>query len=168
MNRAEKRNALSEQMVSELKDAFIAHEKNDLVKIIVLKGRGEVFCAGADLVYLQQMQNFSEKENLEDSTHLKDLLLLIYTLKKIVIAEVGGHAIAGGCGLASVCDFIFTVPEAKFGYTEVRIGFIPAIVMVFLLRKIGEARVKQLLLTGDLVSAEDALELGLVMFPVFL
>lgn len=162
MNRPEKRNALSTELVAELKAAFEAYENDNLVKIIVLKARGEVFCAGADLAYLQQMQGFSEKENLEDSSKLKDLLLTIYTLKKVVIAQVQGHAVAGGCGLASVCDFIVTVPEAKFGYTEVRIGFVPAIVMVFLLRKIGEARVKQLLLVGDLVTAEEALQLGIV------
>lgn len=162
LNRAEKRNALSNELVSELTDAFSLYDRDERVKIIVLKAKGDVFCAGADLAYLQQMQGFSAKENLEDSTRLKDLLLLIYTLKKIVIAEVQGHAIAGGCGLASVCDFIFAAPEARFGYTEVKIGFIPAIVMVFLLRKIGEARVKQLLLSGDLVSADEAQQLGLV------
>lgn len=162
MNRAEKRNALSTELVSELKAAFEAFESDSLVKVIVLRATGEVFCAGADLAYLQRMQGFSEKENLEDSSRLKDLLLKIYTLRKIVIAQVQGHAVAGGCGLASVCDFIVTVPEARFGYTEVRIGFVPAIVMVFLLRKIGEARVKQMLLVGELVSAEEALHLGIV------
>jgi methylglutaconyl-CoA hydratase len=88
----------------------------------------------------------------------------IYTLKKVVVAQVQGHALAGGCGLASICDFAFAVPEAKFGYTEVKIGFLPAIVSVFLLRKIGEARTKHLLLTGDVITAQVALEFGLVNF----
>jgi methylglutaconyl-CoA hydratase len=162
LNRAEKRNALSAELIAELKEAFTAHENDDRVRIIVLNAKGEVFCAGADLAYLKQLQGYSEKENLVDSTMLKELLLQIYTLKKVVIAQVQGHAIAGGCGLASVCDFVFAVPEAKFGYTEVRIGFVPAIVMVFLLRKIGEAKVKQLLLSGELVSAEEAHQLGIV------
>ena len=162
LNRPEKRNALSAELVTELKAAFVALENDDRARIIVLNALGEVFCAGADLAYLQRLQGFSEKENLEDSTLLKDLLLLIYTLKKVVIAQVQGHAVAGGCGLATVCDFVFAVPESKFGYTEVRIGFVPAIVMVFLLRKIGEAKVKQLLLSGDLVSAEEALQMGIV------
>jgi len=162
LNRPEKRNALSAELIAELKQAFVALEKDDRARVIVLNAKGEVFCAGADLAYLKQLQGFSEKENLEDSRMLKELLLMIYTLKKVVIAQVQGHAVAGGCGLASVCDFVFTVPEAKFGYTEVKIGFVPAIVMVFLLRKIGEARVKQLLLGGELVAAEEAFQLGIV------
>lgn len=162
LNRPEKRNALSFELITELKAAFKAFENNEQVKIIVLRAHGPVFSAGADLAYLQQLQNFSYEENLADSQHLKELLLQLYTLKKVVIAAVQGHALAGGCGLATVCDFIFAVPEAKFGYTEVKIGFIPAIVMVFLLRKIGEAKAKQLLLSGELVSAEDAHRMGIV------
>lgn len=162
LNRPEKRNALSFELVTALKDAFDAAEKDSTVKVVVLRANGEAFCAGADLGYLQQLQKFSYEENLADSNHLKELFLKIYTLKKVVIAQVQGHALAGGCGLATICDFSFAVPEAKFGYTEVKIGFIPAIVMIFLLRKIGEAKARQLLLSGDLVSAEDALALGLV------
>jgi methylglutaconyl-CoA hydratase len=97
---------------------------------------------------------------------LKELFLKIYQYKKVVIAQVQGHALAGGCGLATVCDFVFAVPEAKFGYTEVKIGFIPAMVLVFLIRKIGEQRSKQLLLSGDLVQGNDAVNLGLVNFLV--
>ena len=162
LSRPEKRNALSFELVSELKAAFTALEMDASVKIIILKAQGEAFCAGADLGYLQQLQHFSYEENLADSNHLKELFLQIYTLKKVVIAQVQGHALAGGCGLATVCDFVFAVPEAKFGYTEVRIGFIPAIVMIFLLRKIGEAKSKQLLLSGELITADDALRLSLV------
>jgi methylglutaconyl-CoA hydratase len=128
----------------------------------VLKANGEAFCAGADLGYLQQLQNFSFDENLKDSSHLKELFLQIYTHPKVVIAQVQGHALAGGCGLATICDFVFSVPEAKFGYTEVKIGFIPAIVMVFLIRKIGEGRAKELLLGGDLFTAEQMLQMGLL------
>jgi methylglutaconyl-CoA hydratase len=162
LNRPEKRNALNSELVSELKDAFTKAASDDQVKVIVLKANGESFCAGADLGYLQKLQGFSYENNLADSNHLKELFLQIYTLKKIVIAQVQGHALAGGCGLASICDFAFAVPEAKFGYTEVKIGFIPAIVMVFLLRKIGEMRAKQLLLSGDLASAAEALQYGLI------
>ena len=166
LNRPEKRNALSHELVAALKDAFTQAEKDDAVKVIVLKANGEAFCAGADLAYLQQLQNFSYEENLADSDHLKELFLRIYTLKKVVIAQVQGHALAGGCGLATVCDFSFSVPEAKFGYTEVKIGFIPAIVMIFLLRKIGEAKAKQLLLSGELITAEAAQHTGLINFIV--
>ncbi|GCC51823.1 methylglutaconyl-CoA hydratase [Chryseotalea sanaruensis] len=164
LNRPEKRNALSHELVSELMEAFDAASIDEAAKIVVLCAEGEAFCAGADLAYLQKLQSFSYEENVADSNHLKDLFLKIYTLNKVVIAQIQGHALAGGCGLAAVCDFSFTVPEAKFGYTEVRIGFIPAIVMVFLLRRIGEGKSKQLLLSGDLISAEEACNLGLVNY----
>jgi methylglutaconyl-CoA hydratase len=162
LNRPQKRNALSHELVSELKDNFAKAEADASVKVIVLKANGEAFCAGADLAYLQQLQNFSYEENLADSNHLKELFLQIYQLKKVVIAQVQGHALAGGCGLATVCDFAYAVPEAKLGYTEVKIGFIPAIVLVFLLRKIGEQKAKQLLLSGDLITAEVAMNIGLI------
>ncbi|MCJ8164923.1 enoyl-CoA hydratase/isomerase family protein [Pontibacter sp. E15-1] len=164
--RAEKRNALNHEVVSELKRAFATAEDDEACKVVVLRAEGKVFCAGADLEYIQQLQQNDYHENLLDSTHLMELFRLIYTLKKVVIAQVHGHAIAGGCGLAAICDFGFTVPEAKFGYTEVKIGFIPAIVKVFLLRKIGEARAKQLLLTGDLIPAAEAERYGLVNYVV--
>ncbi len=162
LNRPEKRNALNYQMVTELKHAFDTAENDDECKVVILKASGQAFCAGADLEYLQQLKNNSYAENLEDSSHLMQLFYQIYTLKKVVIAQVSGPAIASGCGLATVCDFTYTVPSARFGYTEVKIGFLPAIVKVFLLRKIGEARAKELLLTGDLISAEKAKTFGLV------
>jgi methylglutaconyl-CoA hydratase len=162
LNRPDKRNALSFELVKELKEAFARAEDDEDVKVIVLRANGEAFCAGADLAYLQNLQKFSHVENLADSNHLKELFLQIYTLKKVVVAQVHGHALAGGCGLASVCDFSFAAPEAKFGYTEVKIGFIPAIVMVFLIRKIGDGKARQLLLSGDVINADQALSLGLI------
>ncbi len=166
LNRPEKRNALSHELVTALKEAFDQAEKDPMAKVIVLRANGETFCAGADLASLQKLQNFSFEENIADSNHLKELFLKIYQLKKVVIAQVQGHALAGGCGLATVCDFVFAVPEAKFGYTEVRIGFIPAMVLVFLIRKIGEQRAKRLLLSGELVLGNEAMNLGLVNFLV--
>ncbi len=162
LNRPEKRNALSHELVGELILAFDQAEKDSFAKVLVLKANGEAFCAGADLAYLQQLQHFSFEQNLEDSRHLKNLFLKIYQLKKVVIAQVQGHALAGGCGLATVCDFTFAVPEARFGYTEVKIGFIPALVSVFLIRKVGEHKAKQLLLTGEVIKAETALAHGLI------
>lgn len=162
LNRPEKRNALSHELVAELKSTFAQAEADDEVKIVVLKANGEAFCAGADLAYVQQLQHFSFEENKADSHHLKELFLQIYQLNKVVIAQVQGHALAGGCGLATVCDFAFSVPEAKFGYTEVRIGFIPAMVLVFLIRKIGEQKARQLLLTGELINGTTAKEMGLI------
>lgn len=162
LNRPEKRNAFNHELVADLKERFFSAEKDSQVKVIILKANGEAFCAGADLAYLQQLQKFSYEQNLQDSNHLKELFLQIYTHPKVVLAQVQGHALAGGCGLATVCDFAYTVPQAKFGYTEVKIGFIPAIVTVFLLRKIGEAKSKELLLGGELISAEQALQIGLI------
>jgi methylglutaconyl-CoA hydratase len=164
LNRPEKRNALNFEIVAELKAALKEAAEDSEVKVVIIKANGEAFCAGADLGYLQKLQSYSYEQNLDDSSHLKELFYLIYTSPKIIIAQIQGHALAGGCGLATVCDFSFSVPEAKFGYTEVKIGFIPAIVMVFLLRKIGEGKARQLLLTGELITAEDAKSLGLINF----
>lgn len=162
LNRPEKKNALNAAMVSDLKALFAKAEADVDVKVIVLRANGDVFCSGADLESLQQLQKNSQEENLHDSNHLKELFLQIYTLKKVVIAQVQGHALAGGCGLATVCDFALAVPYAKMGYTEVRIGFVPAIVMVFLLRKVGEQKAKQLLLSGELITGDETVRLGLV------
>ena len=162
LSRAEKKNALNDELVKELTSAFSSLEVDENVKVMVLKAEGDVFSAGADLDYLQRLQNFSFEENLADSNSLKELFLKIYCNKKIVIAQIEGHAIAGGCGLATVCDFCFAIPEAKFGYTEVKIGFIPALVSVFLARKIRGADARELLLTGNLISASRAEEIGLI------
>jgi methylglutaconyl-CoA hydratase len=162
LNRPDKRNALNFVFIRELKEAFASMEQNPEVKVIILKARGKAFCAGADLEYMQKLQAYSHNENLVDSVHLMELFKQMYRLNKIVIAQIEGHALAGGCGLATLADFSFSVPEAKFGYTEVKIGFIPAIVMVFLIRKIGEGKARELLLTGDLISAHKAHSVGLI------
>jgi methylglutaconyl-CoA hydratase len=166
LNRPEKRNALNAELVKELFDALSSAESDDSVRAIILKASGNTFCSGADLEQLKAMQTNTLEENLADSNRLKELFKKIYTLKKIVIAQVEGYALAGGCGLATVCDFTFCTPESKFGYTEARIGFVPAIVMVFLIRKIGEKKAGQLLLTADIISASEALQLGLVNYIV--
>lgn len=162
LNRPEKRNALNAVMVSELTHGFVQAEQDTTVKAVILKASGEAFCAGADLDYLQQLQKNSFEENLADSNNLKELFLKIYCLSKPVIAQLQGHALAGGCGLATVCDFAYSAPEAKFGYTEVKIGFVPAIVMAFLIRKIGEGKAREMLLSGNPISADEALEKGLI------
>jgi len=164
LNRPEKRNALNNEMVTALITAFENCEFDENVKIVILRAEGKVFCSGADLESLQKLQKNTYEENLGDSILLKELYRLIYIFPKIVIAQVQGSAIAGGCGLASVCDFIFAVEDAKFGYTEVKIGFIPAIVMIFLIRKIGELKTKELLITGNLITAQEAKNIGLINF----
>lgn len=164
LNRPDKRNALNPALVKQLTDSFLRAEEDDVVKVIILKANGEVFSAGADLAYLQQLQKNSYEENLEDSASLKKLYTTICYLTKVVIAQVEGHAIAGGCGLATVCDVIFAIPEAKFGYTEVKLGFVPAIVSCFLMRKTSETVAKRLLLTGELFTAPQALDFNLITF----
>ena len=164
LNRSEKRNALNPELIASLLAAFSNANQDEGVKVIVFNANGDVFSAGADLAYLQQLQNNSYEENLADSSALKELFYTIYTSPKAVIGQVEGHAIAGGCGLVSVCDIVFSVPEAKFGYTEVKIGFIPALVACFLVRKMGEGRTKELLLSGDLIDAQTASSYGLINF----
>ncbi len=166
LNRPEKRNAFNAEFGKQLHEAFTAAEHDEAVKVIVLRANGEVFSAGADLGALQQLQQNTREQNIADSTSLMELYHYIYRHPKVVIAQIQGHAIAGGCGLATVADFSFAVPDALFGYTEVKIGFIPAIVMVFLLRKIGEGRAKELLLTGKLISAQQANDFGIINFIV--
>lgn len=162
LNRPEKRNALSWELVGVLREALAAAAREDGVRAVVLTGAGKVFSAGADLAALEALQEATAEENLEDSKHLAGLFREIYLHPKPVIAKVNGHAIAGGCGLAAVCDFSLASSEAKLGFTEVRIGFVPAIVMTFVLRKVGEAAARDLLLRGRLVSAEEAAARGLV------
>ncbi|SOD12716.1 enoyl-CoA hydratase/isomerase family protein [Pedobacter xixiisoli] len=164
INRPDKRNALNPTLVAELTAAFLSAQSDENVKIVVLKANGDVFSAGADLNYMQQLQHFSYEENIQDSTTLKELFETIRTLSKVVVAQVEGHAIAGGCGLATICDIIFAVPEAKFGYTEVKLGFVPAIVSCYLVQKTGETLAKKLLLSGDLFTAEEALKYNLITY----
>lgn len=162
LNRPEKRNALNEEMITALKERFHHAKEDPKVKIILLKANGKVFSAGADLAYLQRLQQNHYEENHADSRHLMELYWQIYTHPKLVISQVEGHAIAGGCGLATICDLCFAVPEATFGYTETQIGFIPALVSVFLTRKIGEGRARELLLTSRRIEANEAAGYGLI------
>lgn len=162
LNRPEKRNAMSPGLIASLSEALEVLAGNSEAKVIVLKAEGKAFCAGADLDYIRQLQNFTFEENLEDSRKLLDLFTKIYEYPKPVIAQIQGHALAGGCGLVTVCDFAFSAPEALFGYTEVKIGFIPALVSVFLAEQIGQAKATELLLSGELISAQKAAELGLI------
>lgn len=162
LNRPEKKNALNDEFISEIKLALDQAEKNNESRAVIIKSSADVFCAGLDLAFLQKMQQYNFEQNLEDSKNLKDLFYKIYTFPKPVISLVDGLAIAGGCGLATVCDMCFATPESMFGYTESRIGFIPAIVLVFLRKKINETVSKKILLGGELFSAENALKSGLI------
>ncbi|HTX98744.1 MAG TPA: enoyl-CoA hydratase-related protein [Bacteroidota bacterium] len=163
LNRPEKRNALDETMVAELTGAFLAAGREPSVKVALLCAAGPAFCAGADLEYLQRIADQSLEANREDSGKLATLFRTIYELRKPVIAVVQGPALAGGCGLATVCDFILAgETRSQFGYTEAHIGFVPAVVMTFLIRRVGEGRARELTLRGHLLSAREAFAIGLV------
>ena len=162
MNRPKKRNALSPEMVKALSDAFDQMEMDPQVKAVILQANGPAFCAGADLEYLQEMQEYSLEENLKDSQRLQSLFSKIYEFPKMVIAKIQGQALAGGSGLVTVCDFSFASSQAKFGFTEVKIGFIPALVSVFLQERIGIGKASGLLLSGEIISAKKAEEIGLI------
>ncbi|HYK39197.1 MAG TPA: enoyl-CoA hydratase/isomerase family protein, partial [Candidatus Eremiobacteraceae bacterium] len=161
LNRPDKRNAISTKMICELLTALDEIEKTR-TRVVLMTGAGSAFCAGMDLDMLSAIAQQTPQENQEDSRRMARLFRRIWSFPKPLIAAVNGHALAGGCGIATLCDFTLTVPEAKFGYTEVKIGFLPAIVSVFLTRQIGDKRARDLLLTGRLVEATEARELGLV------
>jgi len=161
LNRPDKRNAINPEMISELQTALDEIEKKR-VRVVIVTGAGKAFCAGMDLAMLQTIAKQSPQENQEDSRRIAKLFRRIWSFPRPIIAAVNGHALAGGCGIATLCDFTLAVSEAKFGYTEVRIGFLPAIVSVFLTRQIGDKRARDLLLTGRLVDAKEAQQLGLV------
>lgn len=162
LNRPEKRNALHPTMVSQIKRTLEEIDNDKESKVLIITGEGNSFCAGADLEYLNSLESNSSIENEKDSESLAEMFLSIYKLPIPTIAAVNGPAIAGGCGLASVCDFIIAdTNRAKFGYTEVKIGFIPAIVTIFLMMKIGIGNAKKLFLTGELVNASEAKAFGL-------
>jgi methylglutaconyl-CoA hydratase len=130
--------------------------------VLILTGAGESFCSGMDLENLKALLGRPSEQNVKDSETMAHLFRSLYDFPRPTIAAVNGAAIAGGCGLATLCDFTLAVPEAKFGYTEVRIGFVPAIVSAFLLRQIGEKHARDLLLTGRIAAAEEAHRIGLI------
>lgn len=167
LNRPDKRNALSGEVLRELRASFEQLRGNAAVRVVILQGAGKAFCAGADLGYLQEISGYSILENLEDSRLLQETFHSIYTFPKPVIARVHGAAVAGGCGLATVCDFVVAArATAKFGYSEVKIGFIPAVVAVYLVRKIGDTMARRLLLSAETISADEAARIGLITHVV--
>jgi methylglutaconyl-CoA hydratase len=161
LNRPDKRNAISAAMISQLQSALDEIEKSH-ARVGILTGSGKAFCAGMDLEMLSAIAQQSPSENQEDSRRMAKMFRRIWSFPKPLIAAVNGAALAGGCGIATLCDFTLAVPDSKFGYTEVKIGFLPAIVSVFLSRQIGEKRTRDLLLTGRIFEATEARDLGLV------
>ena len=161
LNRPDKRNAISFELIDDLLRALDEVAKSDAI-VLILTGAGKAFCSGMDLENLKALLGRTPEQNLEDSQTMVRLFRALYEFPKVTIAAVNGAAIAGGTGLALLCDFTLAVPEAKFGYTEVRIGFVPAIVSTFLLRQVGEKQARDLLLTGRLFEADEAARMGLI------
>lgn len=161
LHRPERRNALNPQLIDELL-AVIEELAGRSSGVMILTGSGAAFCAGLDLDHLKSLTQQTPQQQREDSERIACLFRALYDLPLPTITAVNGHAIAGGMGLATICDFTLSVPQAKFGYTEARIGFIPAIVSSFLILQVGEKKARDLLLTARLISAEEAKTMGLV------
>src|ERR1700747_2691902 len=161
LRRPDKRNAISFDLIDDLLAALKEVETSDAI-VLILTGAGKAFSSGMDLDNLKTLIGRSPEQNLQDSQTMVRMFRRLYEFPKVTIAAVNGAAIAGGTGLALLCDFTLAVPEAKFGYTEVRIGFVPAIVSTFLLRQVGEKQARDLLLTGRIIGADEAARMGLV------
>ena len=161
LNRPDKRNAISFELIDDMLRGLDEVAKSQ-AQVLIITGAGKAFCSGMDLDDLKALIGRSAEQNLKDSQTMVRLFRSLYAFPKVTIAAVNGAAIAGGTGLALLCDFTLAVAEAKFGYTEVRIGFVPAIVSTFLLRQVGEKQARDLLLTGRLIGADEAARIGLI------
>ena len=162
LNRPEKRNALNEALVVGLKDALRQANRDAAVRVVVISGAGSDFCSGADLAALKKIADGSVVENTDDARSLSELFTLMRHLSVPVVAAVRGKALAGGCGLASACDIVLASSSAQFGYPEVKIGFVPAMVMAILRRNVSEKRAFELITRGAQIGAEEAKQFGLV------
>ncbi len=160
-NRPAKRNAISYELIGELLAALAELERGP-TRVLLLTGAGNCFCSGMDLENLKAITGRTAAENRQDSETMGRLLRSIYEFPRPTIAAVNGPAVAGGCGIATLCDFTIASTEAKFGYTEVRIGFVPAIVSAWLVRQIGEKAARELLLSGRIIAVDEALRIGLI------
>ncbi len=161
-HRPDKRNAVSFEPVSDLMRALDYAAQSDATQVVIFTGAGKAFCAGLDLEELKSLIGKSQEQNVKDSQTMANMFRAIYDFPKPTIAAVNGAAIAGGTGIATMSDFTFAVPEAKFGYTEVRIGFVPAIVSSYLVFQVGHKIARDLLMTARLFDAADAHRYGLV------
>ena len=167
LNRPEKRNALNDALINDLKDALREADKDKTLRAIVIKGAGKDFCSGADLSALQKISESDVLENHDDADNLRELFSIIRLVKVPVIAAVHGRALAGGCGLATACDLVLATDTARFGYPEVKIGFVPAMVMAILRRNVSEKRAFALATQGFEFDALTAKNFGLIneVFP---
>lgn len=162
LNRPEIHNAFNDELISELTNCFLSLSKDKKARVIVLTGKGKSFCAGADLNWMKSMKDYSDTENFEDSKKLSDLFHAINDCPIPVIAKVNGAALGGGTGLIAACDFVIACKSAKFGFTEVRLGLVPAVISPFVIAKIGESNSRAWFLSGEMFLAEEAKHIGLV------
>jgi methylglutaconyl-CoA hydratase len=167
LNRPERRNALNTGMVTELMDSLALADADERIRVVALSGAGPDFCAGADLEEIREAVEQGILASLVDAEALGELFLLLRRMDTPVIAVVHGRALAGGCGLATACDMVLSASDARFGYPEVRLGFVPAMVMAILRRSVGEKRAFELISLGETIEAEEAESIGLVnrVFP---
>ena len=161
-NRPDVHNAFNADMLSELDDAVEKAKTDDAIRIVVLRGTGKSFCAGADIKWLREIIHYSFEQNLEESLHLAELLHKIYVLPKPTLAMVNGTAIGGGTGFLAACDMAIASEEAKFGLSEVKIGLVPAAISPYVIRKIGENNAREYFLTGRRITAQEARQIGLL------
>ena len=167
LNRPEKRNAIDALLIQELKTAFDSARSNHDVRVITLTGAGKDFCSGADLAGLERVRHAGVMANMDDAREMAELFVAMRRHPKLIVALVRGRALAGGCGLATACDLILAEDTATFGYPEVNIGFVPAMVMAILRRSVPEKRALELIVTGEPITATRAQSLGLInqIFP---
>ena len=162
LNRPEKRNALNDELIAEIKRGLKQASYDETVRAIVISGAGKDFCSGADLSALQKIAQASMSNNADDARSLLDLFLQIRQIRVPVVAAVKGRALAGGCGLATACDLVVASETARFGYPEVKIGFVPAMVLAILRRNVSEKRAFELITRGEEINAAYAKEIGLI------
>ena len=162
LNRPERRNALNDALIAGIKEALKKADADENVKAIVVCGAGKDFCSGADLSALQRIAGASVSDNIDDARSLMELFLLIRQLRIPVVAAVTGRALAGGCGLATACDLVVASSDAHFGYPEVKIGFVPAMVLAILRRNVFEKQAFELIIRGEEIDADRACQVGLV------
>jgi len=162
LNRPEKRNALNNEVIAGIMEALREADSDERTRAIVITGSGKDFCSGADLSALEKISEASVAENIEDARSLMELFLSIRKVRVPVVAAVRGRALAGGCGLASACDIVLAASSARFGYPEVKIGFVPAMVTAILRRNVSEKRAFELVTRGAEIGAEEARHIGLV------
>lgn len=162
LNRPDKRNALDEGVISEVKDALRVASGDESVRVVLITGAGKDFCSGADLAALRRISEATVTENVADARHLGELLVAMRRHPRPIVAAVRGRALAGGCGLATASDIVLAAESARFGYPEVNIGFIPAMVMAILRRSVSEKRAFELITGGEVIAARAAMEMGMI------